>query len=118
MIPQPHLADVWRPVEVQGTDQQIGYYTRIYKSVPCFIQPYASTEQSYYQQRGDENTAQIYTCRTDLCFKRNDVFDWGGDEYHLTGVQTGLNLAIYQELTAVYYPDPAKKRIDRTEYPT
>jgi hypothetical protein len=61
--------------------------------------------------------AFIYTSRVDLCFQRNDVFDWNGKEYHVVGVQTGLNLNTYQQLTGAYYPEVAQKRINRQEYP-
>lgn len=117
MIPTPHSANVYRPNLVQGTGQQIGNYSLVYSCVACFVQPTASTEDFFFQQRGDENTASIYLNYEGYSFLRNDVFIWNNQEYHITGVQSGLNLNLYWELTAVYYPEGAKKRIDIVDYP-
>lgn len=112
-----HTADVYRPAMIQRTGQEIEGYTRVYRSVPCFIQPGGGVESFYYQERGQENPVQIYTSRTDLAFQRNDVFLWDGREFHVTGQNNGLYLDVYQSLTAVEYPEGAKKRLSAEDYP-
>lgn len=111
-----HCADVYRGTKGQGTDQQFKFYKRVFRSVPCFIQPADSKEAFYYQQRGLENTHTIYTSRTDLDLQRNDIFEWNGEQFHIVGIKDGLNLGVYLELAAEQFPENAKRRLDRGEY--
>ena len=112
-----HKADVFRPTKIQNTAQEISGYVLHARCVPCFIQPVSSAEAFYYSQRGLENVHTVYT--TDACggFDRNDVFTHAGSDYHVTGVKNALVRGLYLELTAVQYPEQAKRRLDTEAYP-
>lgn len=112
-----HRADVYRPTTAQGTAQQITGYTLLANAVPCFIQPVSSEEAFYYSQRGLENVHTIYTTATCGGFTRNDVFTHDGSDYHVTGAKNALVRGLYLELTAMQYPEAAKRRLDVGEYP-
>lgn len=111
-----HIADVYRVKMKQGTAQEIDGYQLLYSSIPCFIQPNTSAEAFYYEERGTENQITIYTSRTDLTFQRNDILERNGKQYHVVGVQSGLESAVYIQLFCLEYPENAKKRLSIEAY--
>ncbi len=111
-----HKADVYRPTIVQSTAQQIDEYNLVYADVPCFIQPASVAESFYYEQRGAEGSATIYSTDTDNTFLRNDIFEAEGQQFHVVGVKNNLFISLYVELTVVWYSENAKKRLSRESY--
>lgn len=112
-----HTADLWRPSMIQRTSQDIEDYDLLNPSVPCFIQPYATTEQFYYEQRGFEGKTTIYTTSLDT-FQRNDIMqDDRGNQFHVVGVANANYMDLYQQLDVLVYPEGAKKRLSREAYP-
>jgi hypothetical protein len=113
-----HRVDVWRPDKGQGTAQQIDGYARVYRSVPCFVQPASAALQYFYNQRGTTITHTVYTTATAKSFQREDILeDAAGRQYHLTADPlNALESGLYLQLAAEEYPEGAKKRLDRQEY--
>jgi hypothetical protein len=114
-----HRVDVWRQELGQGTAQRVDGYCRVYRRVPCFVQPASAALQDFYGQRGTTVTHTIYTTATDKAFRREDVLeDAGGNQYHLVADPLdALMSGVYLQLMAEQYPEGAKKRLDREEYP-
>ncbi len=111
-----HRADVYRPTVTQATTQQIDGYTLFTSGVPCFIQPYTVQEAFYYEQRGQEGVAALYTTDVTTAFERNDIFERDGQQYHVTAVKENLLYNLYRELTVYWYPENARKRLSREAY--
>ena len=113
-----HRVSVWRPVYVQGTADKIDKYTRVYSSVPAFIQPVDTKLQMFYAQNGTAITHTIYTTATSKTFQREDILeDASGNQFHLVAApKDALMSQIYFELQAEQYPEGAKRRLDREAY--
>lgn len=84
--------------------------------MPCFIQPYDVKESFYYDQRGQEGYAALYTTDTTTAFSRNDIWLKDGVEYHVTAVKNNLVMGLYRELTVYWYPEGAAKRLPKEAY--
>ncbi len=112
----PHRADVYRPTIEQATAQEITDYTLFMESVRCYVQPSDVSEAMYYEQRGQEGVASLYTTDTTTAFQRNDIFEVNDQQLHVTGIKPALFGNLYRELTVYWYPETARKRLSREAY--
>lgn len=112
----PHRANVWRPTVEQATAQEITGYALFAEGVRCYVQPADVKESMYYEQRGQEGVASLYTTDVTTAYKRNDLFEVNGQQLHVTGIKPALFLNLYRELTVYWYPEDAKKRLSREAY--
>ena len=82
-----HRVNVWRVAMAQHTAQEIDGYSLVGRNLPCFIQPVDSKEAFWWQERGLENTHNVYTSQTCFPFKRNDILQYGDRQFHVVGRQ-------------------------------
>jgi len=112
----PHRADVWRPVIEQATAQEITDYDLYAEDVRCYVQPSDVSESMYYEQRGQEGVASLYTSDVTTAYKRNDLFEVNGQQLHVTAIKPALFGNLYRELTVYWYPETGRKRLSREAY--
>lgn len=112
-----HRVNLWRPIYIQGTTQEILDYRRVRSNIPAFIQPVSSVLEDNFQQRTLTDAVTIFTSDTVTSFEREDVLEWNGHQYHILGIVSGLESNIYQELTCEEYPETARKRLNMEDYP-
>lgn len=108
-------ANLYEPVYIQGSTQEISHYDLVKRKIPVFIQPASSEIENYYSQRGLTNIHTIYTSDVCTSFVKEQVLVYNGRQFHIVGTTNTLTLNIFTVITAEEYTG-AKKRLDIEDY--